>query len=88
MQYSQIKELLPHLISQISCMKCGALYNRRNFKIVSLDRDQRSQPRRVSLGADREPEYLEESKRSEAKGDKNDDGDFDLMQFDNNSSDN
>jgi len=69
-------------------MKCGALYNRRNFKIVSPDQDQRSQSQPVTLGADREPEYLEESKRGEANGDKNDDGDFDLMQFDNNSSDN
>ena len=33
-QYRQIKDLMPHLIAQISCFKCGMLYNQKNFKQV------------------------------------------------------
>ena len=36
-QYRQIKALLPHLIGQISCMKCKILFNHKNFKMVNED---------------------------------------------------
>jgi hypothetical protein len=36
-QYRQIKALLPHLIGQISCMKCKILFNHKNFKMVNDD---------------------------------------------------
>lgn len=60
-QYTQLKELMPHFIPQISCMKCQALYNPEFFKIINYDTLEDGEVERSLSSRDQNLDPIEDS---------------------------